>query len=61
MKTLEKNITKTKTFFSSDLEMFEELDRTEQRYKNWEIKTMSFEKFFEKSQKKLKTLSLNNL
>jgi len=61
MKTLEKNVTKTKIFFDSDLEMFEELDRTEEIYKKWEIKTMSFEKFFEKSQKRIKTLSLNNL
>ena len=52
MKTLEKNITKNKIFFDSDLEMFEELDRTEERYKKWEIKTMSFEEFFEKSKKR---------
>ena len=57
MKTKEQKI-KFKTFCDSDLEMFEQLDLTEKEVKKWNINFISFEEFFDKSQKKINNLSL---
>ena len=58
MKTLEKNITKTKIFFDSDLEMFEELDRTEQRINLWDVKYISIEELYKDNKNFIKNLTI---
>ena len=58
MKTLEKKDIKFKTFCDSDLEMFEQLDLTEERIKNWESKFISIEEMYKNNQEFIKNLTI---
>ena len=58
MTNLQKDIKKTQTFFDSDIEMFEELDRTEEKVKNWDVKYISIEEMYKDNKNFIQNLTL---
>jgi len=47
-----------KTFFESDLEMFKELDKTEEKMRLWNKKSFTIEELYSKNNNFIKNLSL---
>ena len=58
MKTEIKRDSKFKTFCDSDLEMFEQLDLTEEKIKSWKSKFYTLEELYKENQKFIENLTI---